>query len=300
MRGKAVGAVVVGAAVLWGMASPEGDAGRATPVASAGAPAPARETPDRGGIGGDRNAALPEPAGGTAQAVDQEDDAERGSTVAEPTARMPEGAAEDGRVDCRKKKCVALTFDDGPGSRTPELLRTLRRAEVRATFFVVGTRARADEGVLARAHADGHEIGVHTENHPDLTTLPDSRIRREIDRTLRTIKDQTGRRPVLMRPPYGATNARVAAQARDLGVAQILWDVDPVDWRDRDSAVVARRVIADLHRGAIILLHDIRPTTVAAVPRILKAAEAKGYTFVTVSELLGPTEPGKIYTRAHS
>ncbi|WP_246052781.1 polysaccharide deacetylase family protein [Actinocorallia herbida] len=225
------------------------------------------------------------------------------SDAGEVEAVGPEDrAAGDGagaeKVDCRKRKCLALTFDDGPGPYTRDLLRVLRKAEVRVTFFVVGPRARTREGVLALAHADGHQIGVHTENHLELTKLSDSRIHREIDRTLRTIRTQTGERPVLLRPPYGATNPRVAAQARRLKVAQILWDVDPVDWRDRDTAVVTRRVIAGFHRGAIILMHDIHPTTVAAVPRVLKAAEAKGYTLVTVSELLGTTKPGKVYTDA--
>ncbi|GAA0941223.1 polysaccharide deacetylase family protein [Actinocorallia libanotica] len=199
------------------------------------------------------------------------------------------------RVNCARVKCVALTFDDGPSAGTARLLTALRRSGARATFFVVGDQARARPGLVARAHAEGHEIGDHTEHHPQLTGLPSGRIHQEIDGTRRTIARLTGARPVLLRPPYGATDGRVAAQARRLGLAQVLWDVDTLDWRDRDHAVVARRAVRGLHRGAIILMHDSRPTTVAAVPAVLRAARAKGYALVTVSELLGSTSPGKVY-----
>jgi len=199
------------------------------------------------------------------------------------------------RVNCAKAKCVALTFDDGPAPGTARLLRLLKRNGARATFFVVGAQARAHPGLVARAHADGHEIGDHTEHHQRLTGLPAGRIRQELSGTRRTITKLTGARPALFRPPYGATDQRVAAQARRLGLAQILWDVDTLDWRDRNSSTVARRAVGGLHRGAIILMHDSRPTTVDAVPRILRAAKAKGYTLVTVSELLGRTTPGKAY-----
>lgn len=217
-----------------------------------------------------------------------------------PAAVPPQPTPEASRapVDCKKRKCVALTFDDGPGRGTAGLLKTLKKANVRVTFFVVGPQARARKGVVARAHADGHEIGDHTETHPVLTKLTASRIRKEIGGARRTIISQTGVKPVLFRPPYGATNARVAAQARYYGLSQILWDVDTLDWRDRKASVVSKRAIRGFHRGAIILMHDIHPTTIAAVPAIIKAAKKKGYTLVTVSELLGKTKPGKVYTDA--
>ena len=204
---------------------------------------------------------------------------------------------QQARVNCARAKCVALTFDDGPAPGTARLLKLLKRNGVRATFFVVGTQARARPALVARAHADGHEIGDHTEHHQQLTGLPSGLIRREIGGTRRTITRLTGTRPALFRPPYGATDRRVAVQARRLGLAQILWDVDTLDWRDRSSPTVARRAIGGLHRGAIILMHDSHPTTIDAVPRILRAAKAKGYTLVTVSELLGRTVPGKTYRR---
>ncbi|WP_232835894.1 polysaccharide deacetylase family protein [Actinocorallia populi] len=213
----------------------------------------------------------------------------------------PAAAAADRpqtRVDCAQAKCVALTFDDGPVPGTARLLGLLRRSGARATFFVVGVRARAHPGLVARARAEGHEIGDHTEHHPRLTALPSARVHRELATTRRTITRLTGTRPTLFRPPYGATDRRVAAQARRLGLAQVLWDVDTLDWRHRDPSAIARRAVNGLRPGAIILMHDSRPTTVSAVPRILRAAKAKGYTFVTVTELLGPTVPGRTYVHA--
>ncbi len=271
MRGKVLGAAALGVA-LWLAAGPRADGRqvRAEPVA---VPAPAAEA-SPAAASTDPGAGLP------------------GTDPSEET--VPRRA----RVDCAKARCVALTFDDGPGSGTLRLLRMLDEAHVRVTFFVVGPRARAAPGTVARAHAAGHEIGDHTERHALLTRLPSWRVRQEIDGTRRTIRRLTGSSPVLLRPPYGATDRRVTAEARRLGLAQILWDVDTRDWADRDSSIVARRAIKGLHRGAIILMHDIHPTTVAAVPRILRAAKAGGYTLVTVSELLGTPRPGKVYTSA--
>ncbi|MEO3784654.1 polysaccharide deacetylase family protein [Actinocorallia sp. B10E7] len=217
------------------------------------------------------------------------------ATAAPGTTTAPAADRQHARVNCAKAKCVALTFDDGPSSGTSRLLKLLKQGGARATFFVVGPQARSRPGLVARAHADGHEIGDHTERHPQLTGLSSGRIRQELSGTRRTITKLTGTRPALFRPPYGATDRRVAAEARRLGLAQILWDVDTRDWRDRNSSIVARRAISGLHRGAIILMHDTHPTTIAAVPRILRTAKARGYTLVTVSELLGSPVPGRVY-----
>ena len=101
-----------------------------------------------------------------------------------------------------------------------------------------------------------------------------------------------------MRPPYGATDRSVGKVARTLGMAQIIWSVDTNDWRDRNSAIVARRAVTWAHRGDIILMHDIHPTTVNAVPKILRGLAKRGFTFVTVPELLAahPLRPGTVST----
>ncbi|MEV0197767.1 polysaccharide deacetylase family protein [Nonomuraea sp. NPDC050691] len=202
-------------------------------------------------------------------------------------------------VDCRRRKCVALTFDDGPGEHTGKLLDLLRERHVRATFFVLGEMVAADRaGLTRRMVEDGHELGNHSWSHPPLTAMSDERLRSELADTEEIVQRTTGVRMRLMRPPYGATNARVAAQARLEGLAQILWTVDTLDWRDRDTGIVARRAGAAAP-GSIVLMHDIHPTSVAAVPRVLDTLAKKGYRFVTVSELYGRAPlPGRTYSGA--
>ncbi|MBN6053362.1 polysaccharide deacetylase family protein [Nonomuraea sp. RK-328] len=202
-------------------------------------------------------------------------------------------------VDCRRRKCVALTFDDGPGEYTGKLLDLLRARHARATFFVLGEMVAADHaGFTRRMVEDGHELGNHSWSHPPLTAMSDERLRSELADTEAIVQRTTGVRMRLMRPPYGETDARVAAQARLEGLAQILWTVDTLDWRDRDSRIVARRAGAAAP-GSIVLMHDIHPTSVAAVPGVLDTLAKKGYRFVTVSELYGRTPlPGRTYSGA--
>jgi hypothetical protein len=140
-------------------------------------------------------------------------------------------------------------------------------------------------------------IGDHTWSHPDLSTLPQQAIRSQLARTLSEITKVTGGPTRLMRPPYGATDRTVGKVTGDLGMAQITWSVDTNDWRDRNTAIVAHRAITWAHRGDIVLMHDIHPTTVNAVPQILRGLAKGGFTFVTVPELLAahPIAPGRLY-----
>jgi peptidoglycan/xylan/chitin deacetylase (PgdA/CDA1 family) len=200
-------------------------------------------------------------------------------------------------VDCRTVKCVALTFDDGPGPYTAKLLRMLASRHAKATFFLIGGNIPGREAVVRRELAEGHAIGDHTWSHPDLSRLPQGRIRSQLTRTLAEIAGVTGAPTHLMRPPYGATDKQVGKVARSLGLVQIVWSVDTDDWRDRNSAIVAHRAISRAHRGDIILMHDIHPTTVNAVPKILLGLAKRGFTFATVPELLAahPLKPGDVY-----
>ncbi|MBP2388086.1 polysaccharide deacetylase family protein [Paeniglutamicibacter kerguelensis] len=203
----------------------------------------------------------------------------------------------DGRdVDCRKVKCVALTFDDGPGPKTEQLLDALKQENAAATFFVVGPNAEARPQVLARMVAEGHEIGNHTWNHRVLTSLAPGRVAMEISGVADAVEDATGTAPTLLRPPYGATNATVKKAA---GVPVILWDVDTLDWKVRDASKVVSNALRDTRPGSIVLMHDIHFSTIEAVPAILKGLRAKGYHFVTVSELLASANPqdGAVYGR---
>ena len=207
-----------------------------------------------------------------------------------PPAPPPTGAP----VDCAVEPCVALTFDDGPGPYTAELLDELRAADVRATFFVTGLNAAQRPDLVRLAAADGHTIGNHTWSHPRLPALGTAGIAAEIDRTTEALA-AAGVTTGLLRPPYGETGPAVAAVAAERGMAQVLWDVDTEDWRNRDVGVTTQRVLDGAHPGAIVLMHDIHPTTVAAVPGIVDALRAEGYALVTVPELLGSTTPGETY-----
>ncbi|MGP3972121.1 polysaccharide deacetylase family protein [Streptomyces sp. 6N223] len=197
-------------------------------------------------------------------------------------------------------KPVALTFDDGPGPHTGRLLDELAARRARATFFDVGRNAAARPALVCRQRDEGHEIGNHSWSHPDLTRLAPGEVRAELDRTGQAIRDATGdaEAPRLLRPPYGAHNAVVRDMGRRMGMPLILWSVDTEDWKYRDTAHVTNAVLGGVRPGAIVLMHDIHATTVAAVPAILDALADDGYDFVTVSELYAGADdlkPGELY-----
>jgi peptidoglycan/xylan/chitin deacetylase (PgdA/CDA1 family) len=182
---------------------------------------------------------------------------------------------------------IAMSFDDGPSPiLTPRLLDMLKQRGIKVTFFVIGQNVEHAPEVVARAAAEGHEIGNHTWSHPALTKLSDARDQEEINKTSEAIFKATGKKPVLLRPPYGAMNARVHRLIEQDGMKVVLWSVDPNDWKRPGSAVVERRILAGAKPGAIILSHDIHPGTIEAMPATLDALLAKGYKFVTVSELI--------------
>jgi peptidoglycan/xylan/chitin deacetylase (PgdA/CDA1 family) len=201
------------------------------------------------------------------------------------------------RVDCTEVKCVAITFDDGPGRQTSELLGMLARYDARATWFALGEVVTDSPSTLAQIARAGHEVGNHSWSHPELTRLRTSSIESQIERTTRTIDAATGQEPSLVRPPYGSISGRVDRVLGRLGSPVILWDVDSLDWKSLNSSRVYSRVMRQVRPGSIVLLHDIHPSTVAAVPRILRALAARGYAFVTVSDLFDDDlAPGEVYT----
>lgn len=206
----------------------------------------------------------------------------------------PAPAAEPEPVDCRVQRCIALTFDDGPGPYTAQVLDDLREHGARATFFVIGSKI-SDGAILRRAVAEGHELGNHTFDHTRLVGLPAARISEEFRRTDDAVRRATGEAPTLVRPPFGVTGP-LPNRIADRPV--ILWDVDTRDWLTRSTAATVRAAVAGAHPGAIILLHDIHPTSVAAVPAILTRLQERGFTLVTVSELLADPRPGLVYRNA--
>lgn len=205
-----------------------------------------------------------------------EESAPAGSAPAEP-------APGTDPTDCSEVKCIALTFDDGPAApETTTLLTYLEQYQARVTFFTVGQNVAAHPE-LVRAEAEaGHEIGNHSWNHPDLTRLTTSEVKSQLDRTSAAIKAATGKEPTVYRPPYGAINDSVRSATT---LSPVLWDVDTEDWKYRDAAKVAQTAISQAHPDAVILMHDIHPTSVAAVPDILSTLTERGYHFVTISHL---------------
>ncbi|OLT27384.1 polysaccharide deacetylase [Nocardiopsis sp. CNR-923] len=203
----------------------------------------------------------------------------------------------DDDVDCSdpETRCVALTYDDGPGRRTPELLDALAEYDARATFFVTGVPVMEHPRIVRRAYAEGHEIANHTLSHPDLSAMSRSAARSELETVQAQVYRETGYTMDLMRPPYGATDDGIASVTEEMGLAQILWSVDTMDWRDRDASVVTERALDGASPGAVILMHDIHGSTVRASHRIIRQLDARGYTMVTVSQLLGTTSPGAAY-----
>ncbi|MFF4992648.1 polysaccharide deacetylase family protein [Streptosporangium saharense] len=214
-----------------------------------------------------------------------------------PRNSLPRPPAARG-VNCARTRCVALTFDDGPGPYTGKLLDILAGHQARATFFVLGRMVAEDRGEnVRRMVVEGHELGNHTWDHLPLTQLTEKAIRFELTNTQKIVRRLAGVKMTMMRPPYGSTGKRVAAEASRLGLAQVLWSVDTLDWRDRDTRMVTQRA-TQATPGAIVLMHDIHATTVEAVPAILTQFTQRGYTFVTLSELYGVPRlvPGRAYT----
>ncbi|MFZ1600112.1 MAG: polysaccharide deacetylase family protein [Candidatus Saccharimonas aalborgensis] len=201
---------------------------------------------------------------------------------------------KNGEVDCSKLKCIALTFDDGPSNYTSQILDALQRYHAHASFFVIGQNIDKHRDVLKRASDAGNTIGNHSWGHPSLSYLTPARINDELIKTNNSIKQVTGKDTPYMRPPNGAINHTVYTMLAERKMTAIMWSVDTRDWADRNTDIVYNRVIAGAKPGAIIVLHDIHQTSVAAVPRILETLTKQGYVFVSIEQLFGPSgSPGK-------
>jgi len=188
---------------------------------------------------------------------------------------------------------VAMTFDDGPSAKlTPELLDILAAHHIHATFFVIGENAAVHPEILQRAVREGHEIGNHSWSHPAFAKMSDAKVRTELQKTDDAIKTALGGRPVLMRPPYGSITPRQKRWINDeFGYRIILWDVDPLDWKRPGPSVITSRIVKETRPGSIILSHDIHPGTIKAMPETFDQLQAKGFKFVTVSELIAMGTP---------
>jgi peptidoglycan/xylan/chitin deacetylase (PgdA/CDA1 family) len=187
------------------------------------------------------------------------------------------------------RKEVAIGFDDGPAPDTPAFVSMLERKRVRATFFLIGEHVSASyRATLLRELRDGDVLGDHTFTHPGLVTTGGAYA--QLSETQRTIRALTGYAPCVFRPPFGAFDQSIVDTARSLGLATVLWNVDPADWALPGTAAIEARVLAQVQPGSIILSHDgggPRGQTLAAYPSIIDKLRARGYRIVTIPELLG-------------
>ncbi|WP_258171152.1 polysaccharide deacetylase family protein [Paenibacillus sp. R14(2021)] len=194
----------------------------------------------------------------------------------------------------RRDRKVALTFDDVPDPKyTPQVLETLARFKVKATFFVVGQRADAYPALVKRMRSEGHIIGNHSYNHPVFSRVSLLTLQQQITRTEYIIRPLAGYSPRYVRPPYGEIMPEQVEWLRSKGYIVVNWDVDSQDWRSLDSNKILINIKKTLQPGSIILQHagggegqDLSGT-LAALPRLIKLLQSKGYQIVTLPELLG-------------
>ncbi|WP_313814657.1 polysaccharide deacetylase family protein [Glutamicibacter sp.] len=197
--------------------------------------------------------------------------------------------------DCTVEKCVALTFDDGPGKFTNQLLDELAEAHAPATFFMVGKNVAKYPDTLKRMVAEGHELGSHTWDHADITKLTKEKIEHEVQWTDEAIEKASGQKPTVLRPPYGSHGAVYDGL---IPYPLVLWDVDTLDWKDLNAQKAVDTAMKEVKPGSIILMHDIHQTSVDAVPSLVSKLTADGYKLVTVQQLFNGADftAGKAYT----
>ena len=216
----------------------------------------------------------------------------------EPEAAASAPAQVEVETGAEDMPVVALTFDDGPrASTTGRLLDELALREVPATFFLLGHRISGNEDLVRRMAAEGHQIGVHTYDHVEVTGLSREDFDLQVGKTRSLLLDILGEGDFWLRPPYGLTDA-AARQWADSPI--VLWSVDPEDWKDHDVARIVAAVVEHVEDGDIILMHDLYDSSVDAAVQIVDALLSKGYCFVTVEDLLAwnGVEPqnGELYS----
>lgn len=187
-----------------------------------------------------------------------------------------------------EQKVIALTFDDGPNPKTtPAVLKVLKDKNVQATFFVLGENAKEYPALVAKIVQNGNEVGTHAYTHRHLKDLSREECAKELDDTEKVIAESAPR-PHLFRPPGGLYDDKVIEEAEKRGYQTILWSVDPLDWKNPSVDYVVQTVMKKAQSGGIILLHDgLYPVpTPRALGQIIDLLRQKGYTFVTVDQLL--------------
>lgn len=204
--------------------------------------------------------------------------------------------AKADEVDCSVVKCIALTFDDGPSPYTDRLLQILKDNDAKATFFEIGNKVAANPAGAKRVVDAGMELGSHTWEHPNMTTIPPEDIAAQFSKASDAIQAATGQRPVLVRTAGGLINDAVLAEAGKQGLADINWDVIPFDWaNDANTAATRYMLMSQIKPSSVVLFHDSYSSTVDLVEQFIPVLKANGYHLVTVTQMLGPRAPGSTY-----
>lgn len=200
------------------------------------------------------------------------------------------------------KPMVALTFDDGPGDYTEEILDVFAKYNARASFCMVGNRIEEYSDVVKRVAEEQHEIVCHSWSHANLTKLGKKKIIKQISQTNELIKDVTGFEPEFFRPPYGKVNDTVLEAVLELDTAVISWSVDTKDWENHSKKKILSIIKKETRDGSVILCHDLYKETSEAIKDAVPWLIDEGYELVTVSELIcskkGAIEAGKVYRNA--
>ena len=189
---------------------------------------------------------------------------------------------EDGSVINPSKKLVAITFDDGPGPYTNDLVNILKNNKARATFFMLGNNLEKYRSTVLNVYNNGNEIGYHSYAHQNFKRQSIADIQTEFATSNDILKSITGTGFSLVRPPYGSINSEIKEA---LDVSFILWNVDTEDWRHKDVDYLLNYTLENVGDGYIILFHDIHKTSVEAIEKILPYLYVEGYQVVSVSEL---------------
>jgi len=208
-------------------------------------------------------------------------------SVSKPVRELPVYSVD------RIEPWVSLTFDAAWGNEdTQQLIDILARYDAKATFFVVGDWVRRFPESVKALHDAGHEVMSHSDKHKHMNALSAAEIKADLEACNRAIAAVTGVTPHLFRPPYGEYDNELILTARGMGIETIQWDVDSHDWMKRSADEIRSRVVTRVKNGSIILFHNAALNTPAALPGILEDLSGKGFSFVTVSQILldGPTK----------
>lgn len=183
-----------------------------------------------------------------------------------------------------EEKVVALTFDDGPHSvYTKKLLEGLKKRGIKVTFFLMGSNIEGNEELVRQMKQDGHLIGNHGYRHVQMTEEGAEKVRESVEKTGKIIEEIIGEEPEYLRPPYGDWNEELE---EEIGMTPVLWSLDSLDWKLKDTGKIIHQVLKDVKDGDIILLHDIFPSSVEAALELIDILQKEGYVFVTADELL--------------